>query len=465
MKPQEMQELGIDAGALNEAHAVIKMYRAFGLPVSMIKVMLKDIAKNPDDKNVVGEFPERVALAKKLIDLRDDPHVYRERESPAPYRVWGVIDIEMEAIDQLKTACRLPSTHRAALMPDAHRGYGLPIGGVLATKGTVIPHAVGVDIACRMCFTVTDLPVSMLDTARDKLTKSIERNTRFGMGAAFNRKRNHDVMDEDWSISPVTKKTHEKAWAQLGSSGGGNHFVEFGTFTYKDISGNEFLALMSHSGSRGTGMAVAKHYSKIAEDRCRGLPKGMKDLAWLTLDSEAGQEYWAAMELMGRYASASHELIHDSILRTLGAEHLYRVENHHNFAWKETHDGQDVVIHRKGATPAHKGVQGVIPGSMGTPAYLVKGLGSEDSLYSASHGAGRRMSRTEAKKRFSQGEMDAFLAGANVTLISAGLDECPQAYKDIHSVMDDQSDLVEIQGTFNPRLVKMAPEQKRRWRK
>ena len=187
------------------------------------------------------------------------------------------------------------------------------------------------------------------------------------------------------------------------------------------------------------------------------LPKALRHLAWLDLETAEGQEYWAAMQLMGRYAAANHELIHFHIAKNLGVEVLLDVENHHNFAWKEVHGGEEVVVHRKGATPAGSGVLGIIPGSMGAPGYLVRGKGEASSLCSASHGAGRRMSRTAAKKQFTWKEVKPFLQERGVTLMSAGLDEVPMAYKDIELVMAAQEDLVARIARFDPRLVKMDP--------
>jgi tRNA-splicing ligase RtcB len=461
MNPNELVELGIPKMVHKEAHAVIRERRAENVPMDMIQALLRDIATNPDMiASDTGDAATRM-LATRLVALRTDPYQYRPRSEPAPYEMWGdPATIEVEAVGQMHDACTVPAATRGALMPDVHLGYGLPIGGVLATKGTVIPYAVGVDIACRMCLSVTDLPVSLLEEDQPRLVKAIERNTRFGPGAHFKKRRRHAVMDHpDWDESPVTRARKATAWDQLGTSGAGNHFVEFGIF---EADGEERLALMSHSGSRGIGMAVANFYSSIAAEKCRDLPRRLKHLAWLDLNRVEGIEYWTAMELMGRYASANHELIHDTILRTLGGETLQRVENHHNFAWLEEHDGAEVVVHRKGATPAHEGVLGIIPGSMGTPAYLVEGKGSAASLCSASHGAGRKMSRTEAKRRFKEDEMDQFLFKAGVTLISGGLDESPMAYKDIGRVMAAQSDLVEVKGTFRPKLVKMAPDRGKR---
>jgi tRNA-splicing ligase RtcB len=220
--------------------------------------------------------------------------------------------------------------------------------------------------------------------------------------------------------------------------------------------------LLSHSGSRGTGAQVCHYYSKLAYGRCRSqLPKEASRLAWLSLDSHEGREYWEAMQLMGRYAAANHELIHKHIAQNLGARVLLDLENHHNFAWKERHviDGVEceVIVHRKGATPAARGQYGIIPGSMASPAFVVRGKGNPESLNSCAHGAGRVMSRTAAMRQFNWKDVSRYLKERGVTLLSAGLDEAPMVYKDIHQVMAAQSDLVEPVGQFDPKLVKMAP--------
>jgi tRNA-splicing ligase RtcB len=402
----------------------------------------------------------------------------------APWRQWGA-DIDAKAVDQMRQAVRLPVAVAGALMPDAHVGYGLPIGGVLATDDAVVPYAVGVDIACRMKLSVLDLPVDWLDARRDELVNALEKETRFGIGGCFGgqsggrrdplgaRPREHDVLDDDWDVSPITRRNRDKARAQLGTSGSGNHFVEFGTFTVDaagaaalglDRSGSH-LALLSHSGSRGTGAAVCDHYSKLAMARHPDLPREMRHLAWLPLDSDEGGEYWAAMSLMGRYAAANHAVIHRHVIRAVGARVILDIENHHNFAWQEEHmiDGvhRRVVVHRKGATPAAAGVVGIIPGSMAAPGFVVRGRGVAASLESASHGAGRRMSRTQARETYRWPHVRGLLEERGVQLLSAGIDEVPHAYKDIHEVMAAQADLVETLGRFDPRIVKMAPEGER----
>lgn len=375
------------------------------------------------------------------------------------FNSWGE-DFEPDAIKQMENACSLPVTAAGALMPDAHVGYGLPIGGVLATRGAVIPYAVGVDIACRVMLSIYDYPVKRFRGESARLKKILEQNTRFGMGAEWDERQEHEVLDEDWKLNPVTSRLRDTAWKQLGTSGSGNHFVEFGEFSLNTaLSGllpGSYLAAVSHSGSRGSGAKVASHYSDLARSLHPDLPKHLQHLAWLPMDG-AGSEYWQAMELMGRYASANHHVIHKQLAKALGGSVLYQVENHHNFAWRETHSGEELIVHRKGATPAGKGVLGYIPGTMVAPGFLVEGLGNEASLNSCSHGAGRAMSRTRAKQTITRRQLNQNLQDNGVELISAGLDEAPAAYKDIHRVMKAQDSLVKIIGSFQPRIVKMAP--------
>ncbi len=390
--------------------------------------------------------------------------MFAPRPEPAPCSHWGS-NLDPQAWQQMDNACALPISVAGALMPDAHVGYGLPIGGVLATRNSVIPYAVGMDIACRMKMTVLDMPVSAIRGAEGKLRKAIKAETRFGVGAEFEHKREHAVMEADWSVSVITRRSRDKAWRQLGSSGSGNHFVEFGVLTLDSndlgLPAGEYLALLSHSGSRGVGGKVAQHYSRMAVNQHPDLPKELRHLAWFDLDSELGQEYWAAMELMGMYAAANHELIHRHIARFLKAKVLLDIENHHNFAWREQHFGEDVIVHRKGATPARAGVLGIIPGSMATPGYIVRGKGNPESMNSAAHGAGRAMSRTAAKNSFTWNAARKVLDASGVVLISAGLDEVPMSYKDIHTVMAAQADLVNVVARFDPKLVKMASGRER----
>jgi tRNA-splicing ligase RtcB len=383
--------------------------------------------------------------------------------SAKTYPTWGT-DIDAEARAQMDAAINLPISVAGALMPDAHVGYGLPIGGVLATENAVIPYGVGVDIACRMMMTVFNIPVNALQDDESLYKTAIEKNTRFGVGSEWKTPKHHDVMDEDWGVSPVTRSIKDRAHRQLGTSGSGNHFVEFGDVTFPesaaDVPAGTYLALLSHSGSRNAGAQVANYYTRLAKKAHPELSGAAANLAWLDMDEE-GMEYWAAMELMGKYASANHHLIHAGIINSLGHPVLTQIENHHNFAWQETHHGRAVIVHRKGATPAGRGVLGIIPGSMAAPGFVIEGKGNPASLNSSSHGAGRRMSRAAAAKNFSWRETREYLTQQGVTLLSAGLDEVPWAYKDITAVMSAQDDLVRVLARFMPRLVKMAPSGER----
>ncbi len=457
MNTKDFLRLGVPLGeATRRATDFVANYILGGGEKSRLHEAVAAIVANP---SAFVDDPLRVEFAKALLKAPPAP-----RAQPVKYRQWGE-GLDHDAVLQMEKACLLPVSLAGALMPDAHVGYGLPIGGVLATENAVIPYAVGVDIACRMKMTVLDIPVRDLERKQDRLTRAIEAETRFGVGANFKERRAHDVLDADWSVSPVTKQNKDKAWSQLGTSGSGNHFVEFGLFTAHDtineLEPGTYVALLSHSGSRGTGAAVCDHYSKIAFNQFPDLPSELKRLAWLSLDSQEGQEYWHAMELMGQYAAANHACIHRHIVENLGAHVLLDLENHHNFAWKENHllDGveREVVVHRKGATPAGQGVMGIIPGSMASPGFVVSGKGNAESLNSASHGAGRAMSRKAANGKFNWKDVNRFLRERGVTLISAGLDEVPMAYKDIREVMAAQSDLVTVLGQFDPKLVKMAP--------
>jgi len=461
MKTREIVNLGVPKGpAMKLAQkAIATAAKGEGMDRKALRAIVRSVAEDPGafaDDALWGE------LARTLTVSAAARARFEAREQPAPWKQWGE-NLDDNAVKQLENASKLPVAVRGALMPDAHMGYGLPIGGVLATDNAVIPYAVGMDIACRMKLSVLDMPVSALAGQEGRLRAALTRETCFGVGMGFRGKdrREHAVIDEDWSFCRFVGQLHDKAWKQLGSSGSGNHFVEFGTLTLEaddlGLKAGTYLALLSHSGSRGAGGSIATHYSKLAMDLHPELPHELLQLAWLDLDSDAGREYWQAMTLMGRYAAANHELIHRYVARHLQADVLLDIENHHNFAWRETHDGREVIVHRKGATPATQGVLGIIPGSMATPGYVVRGKGCEASLNSASHGAGRCMSRKAAKQAYTWHDAKAFLARRGVTLMSAGLDEVPMAYKDIHTVMAAQADLVETVARFDPKLVKMAP--------
>lgn len=409
------------------------------------------------------------ALARECVRrTAAQPTLDTLRDRPLAYQVWGAEHIDAPTRAQMEQALRLPIAVAGALMPDAHVGYGLPVGGVLATQDAVIPYAVGVDIGCRMRLSVYEVSAQVLGQSKPLLERALLDRTRFGLRELWGRSDgpDHAVLEDDaWRATKLLQSLRPKARAQLGTSGTGNHFVEWGIFRlYADDLGlglpaGEYLALLSHSGSRGVGFKIANTFTDLAMRLHPSLDGATKHLAWLPLNGEVGQEYWLAMELAGRFASANHHVIHHQVARAAGLKEIAHVENFHNFAWRETlPDGTNAIVHRKGATPAAPGVLGVIPGSMGDAGYVVRGKGLPDALSSAAHGAGRRLSRRAALASISKSARDAYLRERGITLLGGGLDESPQAYKDIESIIAAQDDLVEVIGKFTPRIVRMAEE-------
>jgi len=425
-------------------------------------ILTKIIATPEDyvDHEVLGE------IAIELIPVEStEPEIIPLNDVGVHYSVYGGDDIEQGAHDQISLAARLPISVAGALMPDAHQGYGLPIGGVLATKNAIIPFGVGVDIGCRMCMTIYDEKANYIDGNRLKLSNILKSETFFGMGVENDGKlKEHAFLDRsEFNEIPNIKALKDKAWRQLGTSGGGNHFVDIGIVSITDPTNDfglevgKYVGVLTHSGSRGFGATLANKYTEIAMEKTP-LPREAKHLAWLDLDSEEGMEYWIAMNMAGDYAQACHDEMHRRISKALNLKPVAKVENHHNFAWKEMINGEEVIVHRKGATPAGKGVLGIIPGSMVSPGFIVRGRGVVESISSASHGAGRAMSRKVARNSFTQSSVNKMLDTHKVTLVGGGLDEAPLAYKDISKVMEAQGDLIDILGTFTPQIVRMADD-------
>jgi tRNA-splicing ligase RtcB len=320
-------------------------------------------------------------IAEVFMNERKAPavNVFELMEHSAPLKIYGADEIEDIAKKQMRLALSLPVSIRGALMPDAHSGYGLPIGGVLATSNAVIPYGVGMDIGCRMALTIIDADEKFIKRYEHQIKQAMGKWTHFGMEGGLAVPQNHEVLDSPvFNETALLKKLHGKVRQQLGTSGGGNHFVDFGVI---EMAGNNalglaaktYLALLSHSGSRGLGANIARHYTQVAMNTCK-LPREAQPLAWLDLNTEAGQEYWLSMNLAGNYAEACHDRIHTNLLKALGLKALHKVANHHNFAWKEQlEDGTQAIIHRKGATPARFGELGIIPGSMATPCVFGNG--------------------------------------------------------------------------------------------
>lgn len=343
--------------AIGLALAAAERLRSAGMDDDRIIRELEGVRASPGSVSDEALEP----LARELASIRDAEAAALQdalRDEALPYGVWGAGLIEAGTTAQMEGAMRLPVSVGGALMPDAHLGYGLPVGGVLATEGAVIPWAVGVDIACRMRLSVYEMSPEVLDERRDALADVLLRNTNFGAGSKFKegRRPEHEVLEDPaWEATPFLKGLKDTGRAQLGTSGSGNHFVEWGVFealggvgdaraapeegVRAEPEGNwggfepgrRCLALLSHSGSRGVGFKIANRYSKIAKEKHPGLAGEVADLAWLDLDDEAGEEYWLSMQLAGRFASANHAVIHDKISRALGEDVLAKVENHHNF--------------------------------------------------------------------------------------------------------------------------------------
>lgn len=465
IRGKDLEKIGFPRGskAIGVAiNVMLKNYRKNnkGFVLDLLRKIVENPAAYQEDKTL-GKIAQEL-LVKIEPDVTHQEIPIQKASETKDYKIFGKQFIGEIAKEQMALAMRLPITVEGALMPDAHAGYGMPIGGVLAVENAVIPYGVGMDIGCRMCLSIYDLPAEFLEHNDYLLKQYVKENSRFGHKEFTDNQRDDAIFSRsEFKEIPFVKRLKDKAYKQIGSSGSGNHFVEFGIVEITDVD-NEFnlapkkyVGLLTHSGSRGLGANIAQYYTKIAKQKCH-LPKGAQHLAWLMLNSQEGMEYWLAMNLAGDYASACHHHIHHRMSKSLSEQPVAVVENHHNFAWKEQlSNGQEVIVHRKGATPAGKGVLGVIPGSMTTPGFIVRGKGSPLSINSASHGAGRAMSRTKAKNSFTGKDMRQNLKKHRVSLIGGGLDEIAMAYKDIHKVMAAQQDLVEIVGTFMPKIVRM----------
>jgi len=358
-----------------------------------------------------------------------------------PIKLW-LENIEDGALEQALHLANLPFAYKhIAVMPDAHVGYGMPIGGVMATQGVVVPNAVGVDIGCGMI--AVDTGVEPPETPE---LKKIMGEIRERIPVGFNHHKEPSFVElmPDLPLGKVSEEQFESALCQLGTLGGGNHFIEL------QVENNR-LWVMIHSGSRNIGLKVANYYNKLAvqlNDRWFSIVPKKWELAYLPIDSDEGQAYLSEMDYCLEFARLNRAVMMLWVMEILGAHlgarEVASVNIHHNYARFEHHFGKNVVIHRKGATSAKQGEWGIIPGSMGTSSYIVKGLGNPDSFMSCSHGAGRRMGRKQAKRELSLEDELVKMEGVVHGMRNAGdLDEAPGAYKDIAEVLSQERDLVE----------------------
>ena len=460
LKPKDLSKIGITDNVVRSLIIDAVAHHCKHDSTAEILTQIANVANSPQD------FYDhhvwwRVAQAIKPQERQNaTPHEYDLRTTHVPFEIFGREIIDTSAIEQMETVMRLPIAVAGALMPDAHTGYGLPIGGVLAADNAVIPYGVGLDIGCGMRLTVFDADTRFIKRYATQIERALLEQTHFGMEGGLAVTQNHEILDRDeWLEIGILKQMHRKAWQQLGTSGGGNHFVEIGEISLQDGNGlnlpqGEYVALLSHSGSRGLGAEIARHYVQIAHEQC-SLPQSASHLVWLDLDTEQGDEYWQCMNLAKDYATACHDCIHANMAKALGLKPTATIGNHHNIATKETIGGHTFVIHRKGAVNASAGTFSVIPGSMSTAGYLVVGKGDELSLNSASHGSGRAMSRADATQRFTMSAIRGQLRQRGVTLIGGSVEECSDAYKDITTVIGYQSTMIKVQGKFMPRIVRM----------
>ena len=365
--------------------------------------------------------------------------------------------VDMGALEQIKNAQRYYAS-KVAMMADHHLGFGVPIGGVVAYPEHVSPSGVGFDIACGNKAVLTDADSIKTKTQINRIMDEVFKKISFGVGRVNEEDVEHELFDDPlWNELPVLRRLKDKAVAQLGTVGSGNHYVDI----FIDEQDRVWIGV--HFGSRGLGHSIATEYIDIAKN------KGyyQDGISVLHQDSEAGQEYIKAMDLAGRYAYAGRDWVCAKVAKIIGGNIMDEVHNHHNFAWRENHGGDDLWVVRKGATPAFPGQRGFVGGSMGENAVIIEGMGgelAEHTLHSTVHGAGRVMSRTRAKgnpKKGVKGEissldMQKWLNEAGVVLRGGGVDEAPQAYKRLTDVLNYHGDSIRVMHTLKPIGVAMA---------
>ena len=370
-----------------------------------------------------------------------------------PIKMW-LEEIEDGAMAQIRNLANLPFAFKhIAIMPDSHQGYGMPIGGVLATKGVIIPNAVGVDIGCGMCAVKTSITHINTETL-----KQIMGEIRKAIPVGFEHqkeKQSISLMPNSNVMCPVVEQEYEKARKSLGTLGGGNHFIEI----QKGSDG--YIWIMIHSGSRNLGKQVADHYNKIAIELNKKWYSSVdtkQELAFLPLNSDEGKAYIREMNYCVEFALANRKQMMAQCLNSFGKivgefEYDDIINIAHNYAQMENHFGENVMVHRKGATLATTNTVGIIPGSQGTKSYIVKGKSNAESFNSCSHGSGRKMGRGQAERELNLEEEIKKLDDQGILHAIRGkkdLDEASGAYKDIDVVMENQKDLVEI-------LVELTP--------
>ena len=366
--------------------------------------------------------------------------------------------IEDSALEQAKNLANLPFIHKhVALMPDAHQGYGMPIGGVIATKGVVIPNAVGVDIGCGMCAVKTS--IEDIDSATLKKLMSLIRK-KIPLGKNWHKQpQDSELMPKVDQLPTVVSRQYNRALYQLGTLGGGNHFIEI------QYGSDNSIWIMIHSGSRNIGLKVANHYNELAKklnEKWYSEIPAKWDLAFLPIETPEAKEYMEEMNYCVEFALANRNLMMERIKECFRSVFGQKIEFDnpiniaHNYACWEHHFNEDVLVHRKGATCAKEGTLGIIPGSQGTKSFITQGLGNPDSFDSCSHGAGRVLGRKQAIRSLDLAQEIELLNKKGIihsVRNQNDLDEAPSAYKNIEQVMANQTDLVKIKVALEPLAV------------
>jgi tRNA-splicing ligase RtcB (3'-phosphate/5'-hydroxy nucleic acid ligase) len=387
---------------------------------------------------------EAAEAAASIASLRPQQPQYRD----SPLKIFGEHD--EATIAQMKNCMAVGNAVAGVICADGHLGYAQPVGGVIAYEKQISISGVGFDIGCGNMAVRLDTPYSAIQDRVGDIIKDVSRVISFGIGRTNNERVEHELFDDGdaWRESDMAEY-RSKAVVQLGTVGSGNHYVDL----MKDEAGLVWIGV--HFGSRGLGHTSATRYLKAA-----GGTDGMNvPPAVIDEDSELGRRYIAAMELAGRYSYAGREWVIERVRKIIGGAVTDMVHNHHNYAWREQHNGKDLWVVRKGATPAFPGQRGFVGGSMGDDAVILEGVDSEEaraSLYSTVHGAGRLHGRKEAKRRFTREQMDVWLRQRGVTLIGADLDESPMAYRRLPEVLAHHSNSVKVLHTLRPFAVAMA---------
>ena len=366
----------------------------------------------------------------------------------APLKVFG--DHDENTLAQMRNCMGVGNVVAGVICADGHLGYAQPVGGVIAYEKQISISGVGFDIGCGNMAVRLDVPFSTIADRVGPIVKDVAQVISFGLGRTNEERVEHELFDDAdaWRESDM-ENYRQKARAQLGTVGSGNHYVDL----LRDEQDMVWIGV--HFGSRGLGHTSATRYLKAA-----GGKDGMNvPPAVIDEDSELGRRYIAAMRLAGRYSYAGREWVVERVRRILGGYVTEMVHNHHNYAWRETHNGRDLWVVRKGATPAFPGQRGFVGGSMGDDAVIIEGVDSPEakaSLYSTVHGAGRLFGRKEAKRRFARAEMDRWLTERSVTLIGGDLDESPMAYRRLPEVIAQHAGTVKVLHTLRPFAVAMA---------